>query len=201
MLKFYTLQTSITTRPSLNDELEYFENYKRLPLLKSHGIIRREQFHAGSPSYWSLLYFCKRSCGKPLRFLFSDVAFIYGWVCSFDARIFINKSVKGPGICCFEMRNWTVVVHSVLKKRMQMLLDGQFRRLRKAGSRPGRAFFWKKQTSQEEITAGCTVPAPASFGSDTDVFETEAMESLWLGRQNHILCFGGRFHGPIPLIR
>lgn len=33
--------------------------------------------------------------------------------------------------------------------------------------------FWKKQTGQEEITAGCTVPAPASFGSDTDVFETE----------------------------
>lgn len=33
--------------------------------------------------------------------------------------------------------------------------------------------FWKKQTGQEEITAGCTVPAPALFGSDTDVFETE----------------------------
>lgn len=39
-----------------------------------------------------------------------------------------------------------------------------------AGSRPGRAFGRNKQVKRKE---GCTVPAPASFGSDTDVFETE----------------------------
>jgi hypothetical protein len=40
-------------------------------------------------------------------------------------------------------------------------------------SESGCGSFWKKQTGQEVFSAGCTVPAPASFGSDTDVFETE----------------------------
>lgn len=55
-----------------------------------------------------------------------------------------------------------------------MLLDGQFRRLRKwLRDQEACESFWKKERGQEEITAGCTVSAPASFSSDTDVFETE----------------------------
>jgi hypothetical protein len=44
MLKFETFQTSITTRPSLNEELHSLEK----TTTPKHGIIRRVKFHAES---------------------------------------------------------------------------------------------------------------------------------------------------------
>lgn len=70
------------------------------------------------------LYFCKRSCGKPLSFLFSK------WLLykslQLQARIFISPLRDQDLLVRDEKLN--LVVQLVLKKkRMQMLLDGKFR--------------------------------------------------------------------------